>query len=208
MKNLKLITLMLITLIGLQSCEEPVGKIDGSVYWKYNDCVGNKPDAGSKVKLFSYDEPSLVYNSSVDINGEFRIDNVNVGKYLMVVESENTNTSESDMVQELFFYINDLDKIFGTKLNKELKTDFELYNKIDEEIINLMTSNDTYDFKLIKKKEEELNDISTTILTKIRRNIFIDINLSPLLTKIKLRNVRIEDGKVTSEQFDLGITYF
>jgi hypothetical protein len=55
MKIFTLIALLLVVYCG----RSQTGNISGNAFWKYNDYVGNKPDAASDVLLYRIDSPSI-----------------------------------------------------------------------------------------------------------------------------------------------------
>ena len=94
------------------------GKIKGTVLWKYNDYVGVKGDAGASVYLFSknatyptYTKEQLfswidgekdlkdVYETKVDVNGNYSFEDIPVGKYIGVISSKNTTRNISEKLQ-------------------------------------------------------------------------------------------------------------
>lgn len=87
------------------------GSVSGTVTYKYNNYVGNKPDTNSNVFLVSKNVTSLpdsmafgvglssfyaaekcdgVYATRVDGNGHYILDNIPVGDYCIMIFSENT----------------------------------------------------------------------------------------------------------------------
>ena len=81
------------------------GKVTGTITYKYNDYVGNKPDTGTIVYLISKSVTSLPYTvgigmttslpegcyaKKVDGTGSYTFDNMPVGEYYMVLISKNT----------------------------------------------------------------------------------------------------------------------
>lgn len=79
-----------IFLIG-SSAFAQTGSIEGSAFFKYNDLIGNRPDAGSSVRLF-YDgsilHPQIL---TTDINGQYQFKSLTSGKYILIVKSKETN---------------------------------------------------------------------------------------------------------------------
>lgn len=93
---MKKIIFLLLAITTLTSCSKGEGEIKGNVYWKYNDFVGNKPDAGSKIELWGIDTVSIKITNfkletTADMNGNYAFENVPVGSYMLLVKSKNTN---------------------------------------------------------------------------------------------------------------------
>ncbi len=100
MKNLFFSTLFLFI---SNYCFSQTGIIQGNVFWKYNDYVGNKPDAGSRIYLYSKLSGSRIpQNYKSDINGNFKIENLPSGKYFIIIVSKNTNMSIEEIFQNVF----------------------------------------------------------------------------------------------------------
>jgi hypothetical protein len=79
-------TLLLFCLHG----QAQTGSISGNAYWHYNDYVGDKPDAGSDVYLFSADTSKAPINTQCDVQGNFKFEKVPPGNYLVMIISKNT----------------------------------------------------------------------------------------------------------------------
>gem|GEM_PF-2571812 len=90
---------------------EKVGSVTGTVTYKYNNYVGNKPDTDATVILISkkvealddslalgstYDLPEGCFSTKVDGTGKYLIDNVPVGDYVLLLISKNTNSGISN----------------------------------------------------------------------------------------------------------------
>lgn len=65
------------------------GTIKGNVFFKYNELIGNKADAGSQVILYSKTDSTFA-PTTTDLQGNFVYDNLKPGQYLVGVVSENT----------------------------------------------------------------------------------------------------------------------
>ena len=87
------------------------GSVTGTVTYKYNDYVGNKPDTDAKVLLISKSVTSLpdsvalglisslpdgCYGTKVDGSGKYQFDNIPVGDYYIVIISKNTNSGSEN----------------------------------------------------------------------------------------------------------------
>lgn len=87
------------------------GSVAGVVTYKYNQYVGNRADVGSIVMLISTSVTSLTeltafgdvsrqpegcYATQVDGSGEYRMDDIPVGEYYLIILSENTTSASSD----------------------------------------------------------------------------------------------------------------
>jgi hypothetical protein len=109
MKIFTLIALLLVVYCG----RSQTGNISGNAFWKYNDYVGNKPDAASDVLLYRIDSPSIKRQNQCDVQGNFRFDNVPVGSYLLVIASHATNTAGADNIETFKIYKPYTKSVFG-----------------------------------------------------------------------------------------------
>ena len=90
----------LLLLLPFCSCKKNPGTLSGNVFWKYNDYVGNKPDAGATIYLFSSDTSKDPLRSEADVQGNYKIDPLLPGKYMMIVESKNATSSPLEQYME------------------------------------------------------------------------------------------------------------
>ena len=63
--------------------------IKGNAFYKYNDYVGNKAEAGSTVYLFYADNKKKYQETKCDLAGNFAFENLDTGSYLIAVLSGN-----------------------------------------------------------------------------------------------------------------------
>jgi len=112
-----------VALIFVSACKsEPpkeYGSLSGNVFWKYNNYVGNRPDASADVTVFNLEDTTVQYSSKVDMRGDFGIDSVQAGKYLLVVWSKNTTDSYKEHFMNFAIYgrtIKKIDPGFDTSL--------------------------------------------------------------------------------------------
>lgn len=96
------------------------GSMTGNVYWKYNNYVGNKPDAGSKITIFSCDTArnGLKYEASTDVQGNYRIEKVLPGEYFMVIRSGNTTDCPEDHLRKIKFYTKHIKQFYDFDINE------------------------------------------------------------------------------------------
>jgi len=193
------------------------GQFTGNVYWKYNNFVGNKPDAGSKIILYALDtlRKDIKYETTCDVMGNFKFDKVLSGEYLLVVNSKNTTNSPDDHLDELRIYSYDLNKLFGYNIYKEAESEFKEYEKLDsvyrearlayyKDYDVYSKSSDTY-----RKLEKQKMDLAGKLIEKIPLELRSKIGLySSYSNKFDLSNITINEGKTTNKVIDFGITYF
>ncbi|MBS1928201.1 MAG: hypothetical protein JST95_06385 [Bacteroidetes bacterium] len=204
-------------LILLASCGHGVGSLSGNVFWKYNNYVGNKPDAGSSIHLYPYEKKSKPLEATADVQGNFRFDKVSSGDYLLIVVSENTTASPDDIYRELFYssrYLKDVFDFDFSTVKPDKQKEFQLQDSLNRNSLtneSVDFSNSTSSDKLLKdiedrqKKEKQLRDIAQEIIKAIPSDVSSKLGI--LINKVKLRRVTIEKDKTTTEVIDFGITY-
>lgn len=201
-------------IIIFSACEKPKGTVSGNAYWNYNKYVGDKPDAGTNIYLFSEDTSKPVLKAVCGVDGNFQIDNVETGDYMLVAESKNTNGSKSDIFYEIKSY------------NKAEYLGFSLRD-IDSNLFKL-----AFDFYFKKMKydigpnpmlssEEKMKYYDTVLQVTSSANRYADslINKIPKTSKflnelafvgfrkIKCFKIKVEKNKKTVQVIDFGNTY-
>jgi len=188
----------------------------GNVYWKYNDYVGNKPDAGSKVYLYQNKKDATVLEATADVQGNFKFDKVETGEYLLIVVSKNTTNSPEDHVRELqnsSYYLKDFFDFDLSSVLPEKQREVKLRDSI---IWNMRRKNNEENsgnkflkqLDIIRKKEDTLKDVSAEIIKALPIALSMKfVTLTPYGNKFEIKRVTIEKDKVTNEVIDFGITY-
>jgi len=193
------------------------GQLTGNVYWKYNNYVGNKPDAGSAISLYSIDtlRKGVKYETACDVMGNFKLDKVITGWYLIIVHSENTTSSPDDQLRNLLNYSYYLSQLWDYNIEKSNENDLNQYRTLDSLYSDALLSDekkygslsnkmDTY-----RKIEKQKMDLAENILKKFPKGFASKIGLhGPFSNKVHLTTVKINEGKTTNEVIDFGITYF
>lgn len=127
-----------------ESINGDYGSLTGSAYWKYNNYVGNRPDAGAKVTLYPLDSirVGVKYEATVNVQGNYQIEKILPGKYLAIVRSENATDCPEDHLQRFQIYSKKLFQLFQFDLDK-FKVQTEEIDKLQTEYLNvLMDKND------------------------------------------------------------------
>lgn len=106
-----------------------LGNIKGVVTWQFNQYIGTKPDVGASVALIptrvnlkindpffalsnkqTADQNNNIHTTVVDGNGNYNIDDVPSGTYLLYIYSKNTNSDltvkdyDKDQLSKIFDY--------------------------------------------------------------------------------------------------------
>lgn len=207
----RLICLIIICAL-FASCEKPKGSLAGNVYWKYNDFIGNKPDAGSEVFLYSSDTTRPVIKTKCDVQGNFSLKDIPEGDYLLVVQSGNTRSSAKEALMELAY--TKTKPFLGFDIGDIADTS-EIRNVLRFELSDTSSNNESYEALTarIKKREaaeKSKEDKAEEIIGKIPRNarLFKDvITIGRVSNKINLKTVKIAKDKEEKVVVDFGITY-
>lgn len=217
---MKHLYIIFITIIFF-SCSPKRGSVAGNVYWKYNNFIGNKPDAGSDVFLFSSDTGKAPLQATCDIQGNFSLADVPVGDYKLVVRSKSTNASCYDLVYDLLSYINTPFMRGDGKYNGQVHGFIENYFAMER--LDISDSRRSDSFKIYRNRTI---DVSDSILKEIPHNSqfrhwVLDYGMSPdkitvddisigtmAGNKIKVKDIKVEEGKTTTEIVDFGLTFY
>lgn len=193
------------------------GTLTGNVYWKYNNFVGNKPDAGSEASLYSLDtlRKDVSYKTACDVMGNFEIGKILPGDYLLIVRSQNTTDSPDDHLDKLLLYSDPLFRLFGYDISNENRAQIREYKELDSLCHEALTADDNKygtfskryaEYQKLQKKKMELAEI---IISKFPIEFTSKIGLySGYSKKLKFHKVTVDEGKTSNEIIDFGITYY
>jgi hypothetical protein len=204
-------------IFAFSSCKPNYGSLTGNVYWKYNNYVGDKPDAGSDVYLFSQDTSKAPLETTCDVQGNFRFDKIPTGNYMLVVRSKNTTNSASNELEELFtkdtysyfgFVLRDLDSAL-------LKNAINSYFDFQKRDLSPPPSY-TYKQKMAYYDSAQIsqsmaNRLADSLLNKIPKDnrLMKEIYfLGSFFPKVKFKEITIKKNDMSNEVFDFGITYY
>lgn len=221
MKKLIICILILIPFIA----RSQNGSVKGNVFWKYNDYVGNRPDAGCKILLQQIGSENY-YNTAADVSGNFQFDKLTPGKYLVITISKAVTKRPLDNLRMLLIYratlesenildfsrltdtliaFKRIDSISRIESDMIFKCKYNGDNSLSKkELKKLQLSYTTHE----KELEKSSIDIMTLLLTQsfsllAKKNMHIITQYSG----ISLEDVNIEEGKTESIVVDYGITY-
>jgi hypothetical protein len=192
-------------------CYCQLSTISGNAFWKYNDYVGNKPDAGSYVYLYSSDSSTTSKSTQCDVMGNFKFENIKPGRYLIAIFSQNTKTwgdENLDALKEvntsnyLGFNVFDLDPV--------------LYDSI------LFYRDEYYKAMNQKMKTSGIKKWTDNVLNKgniYKNSIYRLMNKAPISLKLNpfqitlpiqrrfiLKEIIIKDGENSTVIADFGLT--
>lgn len=193
------------------------GSLTGNVYWKYNNFVGNKPDAGSNILLISTDTTMSEnkFETTCDVMGNFKIEKIPSGRYFIIVTSKNTKDSPIGHIRNLIIYQDDIKNIFGFDISN-FKNELSEIKKIDSLFKNNITIFNS-NWSLVEmqqnidysnKLEKELIDKSEKLINLFSKDFKLKIKLyTPYSYSYDFGIINIEGNKTTNEVVDFGTTY-
>lgn len=216
MKN---IIFLLLAIATLTSCSKGSGNIKGNVYWKCNDLIGNKPDAGSEIIIWRLDNYSqhisdYKLETTTDMSGNYVFENVPVGSYILLVKSNNTNMSNPDTYKQIVIFKNHLEMYFNLDISS-LKDDLKKLSELDEKYLDAVLETPDFSNKngedyFIKTKsiQKELETLAENIFDKSPEGLIDLLGLQPYYTnKFEFDILEVEKDKTVQKNTYFGITF-
>jgi hypothetical protein len=188
--------------------------LSGNVSWKFNDYIGNKADAGSEIVLISLDtiRGVLKYESTADLQGNYKIENVLPGSYFLVIKSKNATDCPEDHLNNLKNYEDDLSQLFGLNL-LPFKKEIDAIDQLHEEFTKILLADEseyggyTSQINQYTKIETDMRERAAKIIEKIPDDVKRKIDIyTGYSNALYFSNVRIEEGKPEVIITDFGIT--
>lgn len=184
------------------------GNYKGNVYWQYNKYVGNRPDAGADVILYSMSDTSKFYITKADVRGDFAFDSIPEGLYFSIVQSKNTTGSPRDFFNELKLNSKTLGQITGYDFDKLISEKQALIHNLDSLKSNALDIKGMTGIKLYDKYRDSINSVCGSLIRQlpdsVRWKILI---LTPYSSKVSYDVIMISPNKTESKVIDFGITY-
>lgn len=200
-------------LISVNQINAQTGTVSGNVYWKYNNYVGNKPDAGSEVALMQITNPAIRHKTKCDIQGNFKIEGVTPGRYFLQIKSQNTKQDPIFYTRLFRIYKENLDSVYEIKVSSFRN---DLQNEIDElykqqvELNKRMTQmkyaiykkeNDKLEKEMLLKIKEWIESMPIEFKNKL--SIYTSVHES-----LDYSVLEIKENKNETVVTDFGITYY
>lgn len=187
------------------SCKPKTGTIAGNVFWKYNNFVGNKPDAGSLISLYGIGDTVSIASVRCDVQGNFIFEQVPIGEYFLVAYSKNTNASPDEHVRSLrsFFSYRDnssasikFDSVLQT-IDSLQRMKYDLFDKY---------KNLSYDDQLKEERrlQEMVDSVSIHFLSGLTNKDLFPI---PYANKKHYEHITVEATKTAQAIIDFGTTF-
>ena len=214
----KTIFLAFLAFAALASCSKEPGSVSGNIFYKYNDFVGNKPDAGTSIKLYNVDKgaESAAYEVTSDVQGNYKIESVAPDTYLAFIESKATTAQTIDVLEQLQNNAEEVKEIFGMDV-AAIKKDIEDYKALQEKeaaAIDAALSSESADKdKLLKDYEDILKEqiakakaLGDKIPEKLAKLLKLDLKLG-YGPKFEIKKLVVEEKKNLQNNTDFGVTY-
>lgn len=202
----------LFLLIGVNNLNAQTGIVSGNVYWKYNNYVGNRPDAGSEIVLIQLGNPSIQHKAKCDVQGNYKIEGIVPGRYLLQIKSQHTKQDPILYTRLFKIYKEQLDSAFEIKVSN-FRSD--LQNEIDElykQQFELNKKMSQMKYAIYKKENDKIekelhNKIkdwieSMPIGFKNKLGIYTSIHES-----LDYEILDIKENKTETKVTDFGTTY-
>lgn len=204
-------------IVTLSACTKRPGILSGNVFWKYNDYVGNKPDAGSSVKLYSITNKQIKYETTTDVAGNYKIEDVVPGSYFLIIQSNNTTDSPKNLLDNILRYtelkeFNELFDFDKNKFKKEIneinkqqdKYDDVLYHSNDGNLDELSIEMDKYE-----AIESDIFEKSMELISKFPDKFKSEFLITTGYNEksLEILPIEIKEGKSSNENVDFGATY-
>lgn len=190
------------------------GSLTGNAYWKYNNYVGNKPDAGSEVMLYSLDtiRGDLKFEATADVQGNYKIDRIPPGKYFLIVRSKNATDCPDGHLSNLRIYSSYLNQLFGFDLDKYSDQMKEIFTLDSLASASLTASDEGYGsasraldgyYKYKEQSRDKANELFKSFPDDFTRKIKLYTGYS---NAFDFETIYIEEGKSANQITDFGIT--
>jgi hypothetical protein len=181
------------------------GSIAGNVFYKYNDFVGNRPDAGATVKVFPLANPASFKKATVDLQGNFAITNLDTGKHLVIVISKETNQDPYLGYFAFVVYGKYIDKYFG--FNPKT-IDTALQNAIESKHQEYFEYGVTKkaNFKKIEKTKTEIMEMVFKFFNELPLEKMVNTGITLPTDNFQLQELVVNDKPSEKLIIDFGIS--
>lgn len=191
------------------------GAVTGNIYWKYNNFVGNRADAGSTLILVGWDSlrRGIEHQATADVQGNYKIEGVLPGIYFAIVQSKNTTACPDKHLRNLRMYERQFRDLFDFDINK-YEVEMDEIEKIQSQYISTVIDSDSKKYGGLSAQLKKSHSLKSEMLEKAEK--LIDSFPGEFKRKIKLYTgysnsldfevVRVDEGKTYNINTDFGIT--
>lgn len=208
----KLILLLILSFASIHT-EAQKGIISGNIFWKYNDFVGNKPDAGSTIYLYKKDSSTVYRKTQTDVMGNFSF-TVDPGQYVIYAFSAETRSDAFSYFVSLR-YDQYVEKNLGFNIS-QIQPEFNIVDSLWNTYLQkgqVVSENQRQE----RKKRADLVNIrqqyelaAMKLLLQIRclnRDIQKEFT-KPIRQKFKIEYVNVKPEETSTVIINFGITDF
>jgi hypothetical protein len=208
----RLFIIYAILLIGINKINAQTGSISGNVYWKYNNYVGNRPDAGSEIVLIQLTHPAIQHKAKCDIQGNYKIEGIIPGRYFLQIKSQNTKQDPIFYTRLFKIFKDNLDSAYEIKVSNfrnDLQNEIDVLYEQQVELNKRMRQmkyaayrkeNDKIEKELHIKIKDWIESMPIEIKNKLGIYSYIHESLDYEVLEIK-------ENKNETVVTDFGITY-
>lgn len=198
--------LFILILSTLTSCkEDKLYAVSGNVFYNSELFYYNKmPDSGSDVILIPLFKCDTVYRTSTDMDGNFTINTILTGNYLLIVKSENVTSNPWEEVSKISnynYYLSQKYPINKEYYCREYKRISNMNSKSLDILIGIRTIRDEDDITYIKKMNNKLLDyhklrdsvniLSSKLLETLPSEMKSDLDIRPYGNKLFVSKVYV-----------------
>lgn len=177
------------------------GSVSGNAFWKYNEYVGNRADAGDTVYLIPAEDPSTFKSAATDLTGNFKFENVKHGKYLVVIISSNTLQPVELNIKSTHVYR----KYFNSALLDTVVIKYQEYDvatKAKAKIKELKHKR-----KNVEAKEKEYFTSVVELGFSNPPSFSLRLGAHPYSPKLFFKEIQVTPNETQSIVADFGLTY-
>lgn len=185
------------------------GSVEGNVYWKYNDFVGNRPDAGAEIRIINNRDSLKYYTTTADVRGDWSFDSIPAGYYVLVVKSESTKSSNLEFFRELSAGLHFMDTVyhFGDEFLDPIRDSIRfLQNSMDSLIINY--NPETNEYSSISEVREQMEALAKRALSQIPLEWLMRFGIYSTGNKIDVHSIGVYKQTKKKIVTDFGISYY
>lgn len=212
------ISVFIVGLIGCSQHNKDFGSLLGNIYWKYNNFVGNRPDAGSRIDIYSLTDSTIRLHTIADVRGDYRFDSIPVGEYIAIVQSKSTTKSAKDNLGELYMSSPYLERVFNVKYDSLFKSNFyrkiEFFDSLSDAALNGDPTSKSLDqlnasLKWTNAYKDSSINVADSIINMMPATIKISTGVfSNGSNSVDIKQFTIEKNRTTNLVTDFGTTYF
>jgi hypothetical protein len=186
-----------------------LGSLKGNVFWKYNNYVGNKPDAGSTIRLYSVFDTTYQEAATTDVQDNYVIDSIPSGEYVLIVASKATTESPSSALTNVYINGSFLkfiarDSLYGLKASWDSTIALARTTEV------FASNRSAYEkLRIQKENEDSTNHIARRWFNAIPADALYRMGkITSSSPKVKYEIIIIKPKRVETVITDFGITYY